>query len=81
MYRTPAFPEVMGPADVSDVSSTTSSNKSLNVPKLISKGLKRHILGTARKPVDLVVINGESYKPNASSPLTDDEPTPNQPLY
>jgi len=29
-----------------------------------SKGLRRHVMGTARKPVDLVERNGHFYKPN-----------------
>ena len=81
----------MGPTDISDMSSTSSSNQIPTVPKLeadgsnwstyservinylTSKGLKRHVLGTAHKPVKLVERNGDYYKLNATSPLNDDE--------
>lgn len=81
----------MGPTDISNMSSTSSSNQTLTVPKLqmdslnwlmyservmdylMSKGLKRHILGTAHKPVKLVKINGDLYKPGALVPLSDDK--------
>jgi hypothetical protein len=81
----------MGPADVSDMSSTTGNNQVLSLPKLrgdssnwatyserimnyvTSKGLRRHILGTARKPEKLIEHNGSFYKQAALSPLTDEE--------
>ena len=80
----------MGPADISDMSST-SSNQTLNLPKLrsdssnwstyqeqllnyvTSKLLKKHLLGTARKPVVLTEWNGSHYKPQSLAPLTDEE--------
>lgn len=40
---------------------------------VISKGLRRHILGTVRKPVNLVEQNGSFYKPGQLAPLTDEE--------
>jgi gag-polypeptide of LTR copia-type len=81
----------MGPADISDMSSTPSSNQILTVPNLIvdgsnwstyservmsyltSKGLKRHVQGTARRPADLVERNGEYYRQGTLSPLNDEE--------
>ena len=36
---------------------------------LTSKGLKRHVIGTARKLVKLVERSGDYYKPGALSPL------------
>ena len=81
----------MGPADISDMSSTSASNATLNIPKLrsdssnwatyskcvmnylTSKGLKRHVLGTARRPAELVERDGDLFKPNSIAPLNDDE--------
>ena len=40
---------------------------------LTSKGLKRHILGTAWKPAELIECNGSYYKPNGLTPLSDAE--------
>jgi hypothetical protein len=40
---------------------------------LVSKGLKRHVLGTARRPVELVERGGSYYKQNSIAPLNDDE--------
>jgi hypothetical protein len=40
---------------------------------IISKGLRRHILGTMRKPVDLVEQNGSFHKPGQLAPLTNEE--------
>jgi gag-polypeptide of LTR copia-type len=40
---------------------------------LTSKGLKRHVLGTARKPAELIERNGDYYKPNVLTPLSDAE--------
>jgi hypothetical protein len=72
MFRSPAFPQVMGPANISDMSLTPLSNQTLTVPKLeadgsnwstyservmTSKGLKRHVLGTVCRPVELVERN------------------------
>ena len=82
----------MGPADVSDMSSTTAGNSQvLSLPKLqgdssnwatynerimnylTSKGLRRHILGTARKPEKLMDRDGSFYKQATLAPLTDEE--------
>ena len=81
----------MGPADISDMTSTSTTNQGLTIPKLkpdgsnwttyservmnylTSKGLKRHVLGTARKPVDLEERGGKHYKPDSLTPLKDDE--------
>ena len=91
MYRIPAFPQVMGFADISDMSSTPLSNQNPTVPKpevdrsnwstyservmnyLTSKGLKRHVMGTACKLVELVKRSGDYYKPGALLPLNDDK--------
>jgi hypothetical protein len=80
MCQSPANPQVMGPADISDMSSTPLSNQTLTVPNLIvdgsnwsmyservmnyltSKGLKRHIQGTACRLADLVERNREYYR-------------------
>jgi hypothetical protein len=40
---------------------------------ITSKGLKRHVMGNARKLADLTEINGEYYKPRALTPLEDDQ--------
>ena len=40
---------------------------------LMSKGLKRHILGTVWKLADLIECNGNYYKPNGLAPLSDAE--------
>jgi uncharacterized protein YutE (UPF0331/DUF86 family) len=81
----------MGPADISDMSSTSSSNQTLTIPKLqaeglnwsvyiervmnylTSKGLKRHVLGTAHRPVEIVERIRDYYNPAALSPLNDDK--------
>jgi gag-polypeptide of LTR copia-type len=81
----------MGPADISDMSSTPLSNQTLTVPNLIadgsnwstyservmnyltSKGLKRHVQGTVRRPADLVERNREYYRRGTLSPLNDKE--------
>ncbi|KAF8223593.1 hypothetical protein L208DRAFT_1104906, partial [Tricholoma matsutake] len=80
----------MGPADISDMSST-SNNQVQSLPKLrgdssnwatyservlnylTSKGLRRHVLGTARKPEELDEHNGSFYKRNSLALLTDEE--------
>jgi hypothetical protein len=80
MCQSPAIPQVMGPTDISDMSSTPSSNQTLTVLNLIadgsnwsmyservmnyltSKGLKRHVQGTARRPADLIKRNREYYR-------------------
>jgi hypothetical protein len=80
----------MGPADISDMSST-SNNQVLSLPKLrgdssnwatyservlnylTSKGLRRHVLGTACKPEELNERNGSFYKGNSLAPLSDEE--------
>ena len=49
----------------------TYSERILNY--LTSKGLRRHIQGTARKPEPLVERNGAFYKSGSLAPLTDDE--------
>ena len=67
----PAFLQVIGPDDISEMS-LTNNLQALNLPKLcsdgsnwstyqehvlnfaMSKGLKRHLMGTARKPVILM---------------------------
>ncbi|PBK59629.1 hypothetical protein ARMSODRAFT_899028 [Armillaria solidipes] len=38
-----------------------------------SKGLKRHLTGTAKKPAKLTENNGDYYKPGELTPLSDDE--------
>jgi gag-polypeptide of LTR copia-type len=48
---------------------TTYQERVINT--LTSKGLKRHVLGTARKPVGLVEMDGNHYKP--SQHLLNDE--------
>jgi hypothetical protein len=81
----------MGPDIISDMTSTSTTNQSLTIPKLkpdgsnwttyservmnylVSKGLKRHVLGTARRPVELVERGGSYYKQNSIAPLNDDE--------
>jgi hypothetical protein len=81
----------MSPADISDMTSTSSSNQTLTIPKLqvdglnwstyservmnylTLKGLKRHVLGTAHRPVELVERDGDYHKPSALSPLNDEE--------
>ena len=50
---------------------TTYAERVLNY--LTSKGLKRHVTGTARKPIELSERSGSYYKPNSLSPLTDEE--------
>jgi hypothetical protein len=40
---------------------------------LTSKGLKRHVLGTAHKPEVPVEHNGSFYYQNSMNPLTDEE--------
>jgi hypothetical protein len=40
---------------------------------LTSKGLKRHVLGTVRRPVELVERNRDYFKPRALSLLNDKE--------
>src|SRR5436190_21131916 len=40
---------------------------------LMSKGLRRHVFGTAKKPSALVYLNGAFFKPNSLSSLSDDE--------
>jgi predicted GIY-YIG superfamily endonuclease len=80
----------MGPADISDMSSTTNTQV-LNLPKLrsdgsnwstyqerilnyvTSKGLKRHLLDTTRKPVELREQDGLFYKGITPDPLTEEE--------
>jgi hypothetical protein len=49
----------------------TYSERVLNY--LTSKGLRRHVLGTARKPEELDERNGSFYKRNSLAPLTDEE--------
>jgi hypothetical protein len=85
----------MGPADISDMSST-SNNQVLSLPKLrgdssnwatyseriinylTSKGLRRHVLGTARKPEELIERNGNFYKHGTLASLSDDEVEKNE---
>ena len=44
------------------------------IPNYItSKGLKRHLLGTARKPVELMERSGSFYKGTNPDPLTEEE--------
>ena len=50
---------------------STYSERVLNL--LTSKGLKRHVLGKARKPVELVEDSGAFYKPGTLAPMTDSE--------
>jgi hypothetical protein len=40
---------------------------------ITSKGLKRHLLGTARKPAELTELDGDYYKQGSSAPLGDEE--------
>ena len=81
----------MGPADISDMASTSTTDRSLTIPKLksdgsnwttyservmnylTSKGLKRHVIGTARRPVELIECGGEYFKPHGLTPLGDDK--------
>src|ERR1700678_1865649 len=68
--------------------SNSSSVKVVNLPRLAedgsnykerilnnltSKGLMRHIRGTARQPVQLTEHNGSYYCPNELSPLSDED--------
>jgi hypothetical protein len=75
-----AIPQIMGPTDSSDMSSTPLSNQILTVLNLIvdgsnwstyservmnyltSKGLKRHVQGTACRPANLIERNREYYR-------------------
>lgn len=53
---------------------TTYSERVMNL--LTSKGLKRHVLGTARKPIELMTKEGAKgayFKPGSDKPLNDDE--------
>ena len=79
----------MGSDDISDMSSknnqalslpklrndgsnwATYSERILNY--LTSKGYRRHVLGTARKPERLIERDGSFYRPNSLSPISDDE--------
>jgi ABC-type hemin transport system substrate-binding protein len=82
----------MGPAaDISDMSSATTNNQTLSLPKLksdssnwatyservlnylTSKGLRRHVQGTARKPETLTERGGSYYKTGSLAPLNDEE--------
>ena len=49
----------------------TYSERILNY--LTSKGYRRHVQGTARKPETLVEKNGSLYKPGSLAPMSDDE--------
>jgi hypothetical protein len=49
----------------------TYSERILNY--ITSKGLRRHVQGTERKPEELDNRNGTFYKRHATAPLTDDE--------
>ncbi len=78
----------MGPGDMS---SSTSTIKLLNLPRLkddgtnyilykeripnvaTSKGLRRVLYGTAKKPVEMTEINGDYYLLGNLAPLSDDE--------
>ncbi len=78
----------MGPGDMS---SSTSTVKLLNLPRLkddgtnyilykewipnvaTSKGLRRVLYGTAKKPMEMTEINGDYYLPGNLTPLSDDE--------
>jgi len=40
---------------------------------LTSKGLVRHINGTAKKPVEVEIINDKTHKKGSSTPMTDNE--------
>ena len=79
----------MGPGDTSDLSSTnnqalslpklrddssnwaTYSERILNY--LTSKGYCRHVLGTVRKPEDLVESGGKIYLGKSKEPMTDEQ--------
>ena len=79
----------MGPANVSTNSASTIKVVSLPkltadgsnwtayqdciVNAIKAKGLRRHLSGTTRKPVDLEERDGDYFRPNSLSPLTDDE--------
>ena len=81
----------MGPGSSSNIMSSSSSVKVINLPRLAedgsnwvtfkerilnnltSKGLMRHIRGTARQPVQLTERNGAYYRPNELSPLSDED--------
>jgi hypothetical protein len=54
-------------------SSNWSTYQECILNAITSKGLKRHVLGTARKPIELVERNGDYYKPSSLSPLSDEE--------
>src|SRR5882724_13587200 len=40
---------------------------------LTSKGLKRHVMGTAQKLVQLTELDGKYFKPGQFDPLSDEE--------
>ncbi|KAF8805315.1 hypothetical protein BYT27DRAFT_7104775, partial [Phlegmacium glaucopus] len=49
----------------------TYSERILNY--LTSKGFRRHVQGTARKPEQLIERNGSLFKPGSIAPLNDEE--------
>ena len=79
----------MGPADISDMSST-NNNQALSLPKLrgdssnwatyserilnylTSKGYRRHVQGTVRKPETLIERDGSFYKSGSLAPLNNE---------
>jgi len=79
----------MSPEDISDIATTKrnvltipklrvdSSNWATYSDRLVnyltSKSLKRHLLGTARKPVQVITRGGAFYKQGTLAPLTDEE--------
>jgi hypothetical protein len=81
----------MSPADISDMTLTSSSNQTLTIPKLqvdgsnwstyservmnylTLQGLKKHVLGTAHRLVNLVERDRNYYNPGALSLLNDEE--------
>jgi gag-polypeptide of LTR copia-type len=79
----------MGPDDITDMTSTSNSKMLLPKLRgdssnwatyseriqnyITSKGYRRHVQGTARKPEVLTERNGSFYKSNSFHPLNDDE--------
>ena len=79
----------MGPDDITDMTSTTNSKLLLPKLRsdisnwatyseriqnyMTSKGYRRHVQGTARKPETLNERNGAFYKSGSIAPLSDDE--------
>ncbi|KAJ7318789.1 hypothetical protein DFH08DRAFT_714517, partial [Mycena albidolilacea] len=56
-----------------DDGSNWGTYKDLIMNALIAKGLRRHVVGTARAPPDLTERDGEFFLPNRLAPLSDTE--------